>query len=321
MRLAGRIAEEHRLDAEWTRSIIARAHHLPEVLELIKPAAQAAAKNWAAYRERFVEPVRVAAGVAFWNSNERWLEAARLRHGVDPSVIVGIVGVETFYGRITGRFRVLDALTTLALDRPAAGSDRRAFFADELGHWLALADRERIDPATTLGSFAGAIGLGQFMPGSIARWAVDFDADGRIDMVADSADVIGSIANYLAGHGWQGGTPTYYEVAPPPAGSEGRTRLLAPDIAPSFTPEQFTESGASLDEAGRRHDGLLALVELRNGVTAAPTHVAGTANFYAVTRYNRSAYYAMAVIELGRAVQARRESEAGSVAPVVRSAP
>lgn len=321
LRLAARIAEAQRLDPEWTRAVIARARYLPEVLALSAPPVQAATKNWAAYRERFIEPARVAAGVAFWNVNERWLEAAHQRYGVDPFVIVGIVGVETFYGRITGRFRVLDALTTLALARPAGGNDRRAFFGDELGSWLALAAREHIDPAATLGSYAGAIGLGQFMPGSIERWAVDFDADGRIDMAADPADVIGSIANYLAGHGWQSATPTHFDVVPPPADSDARARLLAPDITPSFSAEQFAAAGADLSEAGRRHDGLLALVELRNGKMAAPSHVAGTTNFYAVTRYNRSAYYAMAVIELGLAVQAQRAIGQAATTAVTRTAP
>lgn len=309
MQLAAQIATVHDLDPAWTSAVIARAHHLPEVLELIAPPAQPASKNWAAYRARFVEPARIGAGVSFWNAHQGWLDAARSRYGVEPSVIIGIIGVETYYGRLTGRFRVVDALATLALDRPRGGSDRRAFFADELGHWLAIARRERIDPAATQGSFAGAIGLGQFMPGSIERWAIDFDGDGRIDMMADAADVIGSIANYLAGHGWQAGTPTHFEVEPPPAGSEARARLLGPDIVPSFSARQFAEAGAELDPSGREFDGPLALVELRNGAQETPSYVAATANFYAVTRYNRSAYYAMAVIELGRAVQAQRAGE------------
>ena len=305
MQLAAQLAQAHGLDPAWTRATIAKARFQPSITRLIAPPPVPAAKNWSAYRERFVEPDRIGAGVAFWDANERWLAAARERYGVEPEVIVGIVGVETYYGRITGRFRILDALTTLALDYPAGASDRSAFFRDELGEWLALARREGLDAVGSLGSYAGAIGLGQFMPGSINRYAVDFDGDGRIDMNASAADVIGSIARYLAEHGWQPGMPTHYEVTPPPEGSDGLARLLGPDILPSFSAAQFTEAGAVLSAAGQRHNGLLALVELRNG-DAPPSFVAGSANFYAVTRYNRSSYYAMAVIELGQAVAAQR---------------
>jgi len=154
------------------------------------------------------------------------------------------------------------------------------------------------------GSFAGAIGLGQFMPGSINRYAVDFDGDGHINMASSAADVIGSVANYLAQHGWQRGLPTHYAVKPP-VDTADRAALLAPDILPSFTAAQLAERGAVLDAAGQAHSGPLALVELQNG-DAAPSHIAGTTNFYAVTRYNWSAYYALAVIELGQAVAAAR---------------
>lgn len=306
MRLADRIAALQGLDRGWTRRMIARARYQHEVARLIMPAPSPAAKNWAAYRERFVEPARITAGIAFWNAQARWLDAARERWGVEPEVIVGIIGVETYYGRVTGRFRVLDALATLALDYPGGAGGRSAFFADELGQWLALAQRERLDALTTLGSYAGAIGLGQFMPGSIARWAVDFDGDGRIDMAASAADVIGSIANYLAGHGWRTGMASHYAVEPPPEGSPERALLLAPDIRPSFSAAQFAQAGARLDDAGRHHDGPLALIELRNGEDAPPSWIAGSGNFYALTRYNRSAYYAMAVIALGQAVAAQR---------------
>jgi membrane-bound lytic murein transglycosylase B len=304
MRLAARIAADQQLDRAWVEATVAQAQYLPAVARLIMPAAVPAAKNWAAYRERFVEPDRIAAGVAFWNANRRWLAAAGSRYGVDPAVVVGIVGVETYYGRHLGRFRVLDALATLSLDYPPGAPDRSAFFRAELASWLALAQRDRLDPVHTLGSYAGAIGLGQFMPSSIERYAVDFDGDGRIDLVDSAADVIGSIAHYLAEHGWQPGLPTHYEVEPPPDAAQ-RAALLDADIVPTFSAAAFADHGARLSEAGQRHPGLLALVELRNG-SAAPSYVAGSANFYAITRYNRSSYYAMAVIELGQAVAAAR---------------
>jgi len=305
--LANRLAQVHGLDAAWTRAQLAQAHFVAQVTQLIMPPPVGVAKNWGAYRDRFIEPKRVQAGVRFWQDNEAWLAQAEQRYGVPASVVVGIIGVETFYGRITGQFRVLDALATLSLDFPKGRSDRSAFFQDELGQYLALVHREQIDPLSVKGSYAGAIGLGQFMPGSINRFAVDFDGNGHIDMAGSAADVIGSVAHYLAEHGWQRGLPTHFAVVPPAAGSPGLQALQAPDIKPSFTPAQLAELGAELATAGREHPGKLALVTLQMG-DAEPVYVAGTDNFYAVTRYNWSAYYALGVIELGQAVAQARQA-------------
>ena len=304
MALAEQLAERHGLDPAWARAQLAQARYQPTVARLIMPPPAGTAKNWAAYRARFVEPERVRAGAAFWATHQRWLDAAEQRYGVPAAIVVGIVGVETFYGRVTGNFRVLDALATLSLDFPKGRKDRSAFFRDELGQFLRLVQTEQVAPTTVKGSFAGAIGLGQFMPGSINRFAVDFDGDGHIDMANNPADVIGSVAHYLAEHGWQRGMATHYPVKPP-VDTTDRATLLAPDILPSFTAAQMAERGAVLDAAGAAHSGPLALVELQNG-DAAPSHVAGTQNFYAVTRYNWSSYYALAVIELGQAVAAGR---------------
>jgi membrane-bound lytic murein transglycosylase B len=303
MALAAEIAEQHPLDREWLEATLAQARFVPAVVRLMQPPPPGTAKNWAAYRARFVEPVRIRAGVTFWRENEVWLRKAEQQFGVPAEIIVGIVGVESIYGRHTGTFRVLDALATLALDFPrTANRDRSALFRDELGEFLALAHREGLDPLAPLGSFAGAMGMPQFMPSARNLYAIDFDGDGRTDINASPADVIGSVANYLAVFGWKTGMPTHYAVAVP-VDSTDRAVLLGPDILPSFTADEFIARGAELDAAGRRHDGPLALVELQNG-SAAPSYVAGTANFYAITRYNWSSYYAMAVIDVGRAVAA-----------------
>ncbi len=307
MALADALAERHGLDPAWTRAQLAQARHLPVVARLIMPPPAGTAKNWAAYRARFIEPERIRAGAAFWEAHQRWLDAAHARYGVPPAIVVGIIGVETFYGRITGNFRVLDALATLSLDFPSGRTDRSPFFRDELGEFLKLVQAERLPTTEIKGSFAGAIGLGQFMPGSINRHAVDFDGDGHIDMAGSAADVIGSVAHYLVNHGWQRDMPTHFAIRPPVATAD-RAALLAPDILPSFSPAQLAGHGAELDAAGQAHPGLLALVELQNG-EAAPSYVAGSANFYAVTRYNWSAYYAMAVIALGEAVGLGRSSK------------
>ena len=299
--LAAALATERALDPAWVEAVLAQARHVPSVARLIQPPPAGTAKNWFAYRARFVEPVRIRAGVAFWEENERWLREAEARFGVPPEIVIGIVGVETLYGRHMGDFRVLDALATLALDFPAeAPRDRSAFFRDELGSFLVLCRTRGLDPLAPTGSYAGASGMPQFMPSSVLRYAIDFDGDGRVDLQGSPPDVIGSVANYLAEFGWQRGQPTHYPVGVPVEVAD-RAVLLAPDILPSFSATQFAEHGAALDDAGRRHEGLLALVELQNG-GGAPSYVAGTQNFYAITRYNWSSYYALAVIELGRAV-------------------
>jgi len=199
---------------------------------------------------------------------------------------------------------VLDALATLSFDFPSGRSERSGFFRAELGQFLKLARREDWDVAGVLGSYAGAMGLPQFMPSSVLNHAVDFDDDGRVDLLHSNADVIGSVANFMADHGWQPGMPTHYAVEPP-ADLMQRALLLVPDIVPSFSAAQMVERGAVLDDDALQHEGQLALIELLNA-NAPPTYVAGTQNFYALTRYNASSYYALAVAELGRAVAALR---------------
>ena len=308
MALADSLAAAHGLDPAWARAQVAQARYQASVTRLVMPPAAGTAKNWAAYRARFVEPDRIQAGVAFWAAQARWLDQAEQRYGVPAAIVVGIIGVETFYGRLTGSYRVLDALATLSLDFPTGRSDRSAFFRDELGQLLKLAHQEGVPPASLKGSFAGAMGLGQFMPGSINRFAVDFDGNGHIDMAGGvgmpNGDVIGSVAHYLARHGWQAGQATHYSVLVP-ADSEALARLLEPDILPSFSPAQMVEAGAGLAPDALAHQGPLALVALQNS-DAPPSYVAGTQNFYAVTRYNWSSYYALAVIELGQAVAEAR---------------
>jgi membrane-bound lytic murein transglycosylase B len=300
LRFAADVSERRGLDRAWVEQQLSAARKLPLVQRLVMPPPAGTAKNWAAYRARFVEPKRIAAGLHFWQRNEPWLALAEERFGVPAEIVVGIVGVETFYGRVMGNFRVVDALATLSFDFPAGRRDRSAFFRDELEELLVLARREGVEAGTLRGSFAGAIGLPQFMPGSVNKYALDFDGDGRIDLNTNAADVIGSVAHYLAEFGWQRSMPTHYPVAVPVDAAD-RAALLAPDILPSFTAAQFAERGAELDTDGQAHVGPMALVELQNG-DAAPSYLAGTQNFYAVTRYNWSSYYALAVIELGTEV-------------------
>jgi membrane-bound lytic murein transglycosylase B len=319
MAFAAEVAAAHGLDRAWVEATLAGARYLPSVARLVMPPPAGTAKDWAAYRARFVEPQRISAGLAFWTEHEAWLAEAERRYGVPAEIIVGLIGVETYYGRLTGRFRVLDALATLSFDFPAGRKDRSAYFRSELAHLLVLAQRLGVEPGSIEGSYAGAMGLGQFMPGSILQYGTDFDADGRVDLVGSPADVIGSVGFYLASFGWKPGQSTHFAVQPP-VDTASRATLLVPDILPTFTPAQMEEAGAVLDREGRGHDGPLALVELQNGA-AAPTHVAGTQNFYVLTRYNWSAYYALAVIELGRAIGSLRPAPMPMAANAAAQAP
>jgi len=308
---ADELAAAQGWDAAALRGQLGQALDLPRVKQLILPAATGTAKNWTAYRDRFIEPKRIEAGLAFWAEHEAALARAEATYGVPASVIIGILGVETFYGRITGGFKVLDALATLAFDFPTAhprAAERQAFFRGELAEFLKLCRENGLDAADVRGSYAGALGLPQFMPGSWRRHAVDFDGDGHIDLIASADDAIGSVARYLAEYGWQPGQPTRYAVELP-ADRRERARLLAPDIKPSFTAAELVAAGAVPAEAALGHDGPLAVIELQNGPGKPTTVLLGTQNFWAVTRYNWSAYYALAVIELGEAVQARRRPQ------------
>ena len=309
MQFGAEVAARNQLDVEAVQAALAQARFVPAIAKAVMPPPAGTAKNWAAYRARFIEPKRIAAGAAFWQANEAWLTQAEQRYGVPPEIVVGIVGVETLYGQRMGNYRVIDALTTLGFDFPTGRKDRSAFFRDELEQLLVLSHREGNDPLAVKGSYAGALGMPQFMPSSVNKYAVDFDGDGHIDLHASAADVIGSVAHYLAEFGWQRDLPTHYEVAVPSDASE-RALLLGPDILPSFTAQQFIDHGAAFGApspplAGSEADAKLALVELQNGPDA-PSYVAGTTNFYTITRYNWSSYYAMAVIELGQAVRRAR---------------
>jgi membrane-bound lytic murein transglycosylase B len=308
--LAQQISTSQSLPMEWVISQLAHARSIPSVSQLMRPAPVAVQKNWHAYRERFIEPTRIQKGVAFWRRYESVLSKAELEFGVPAQIIVGILGVETLYGEHMGAYPVIDALSTLSLEFPKEhprAVERQSFFQNELGFFLKQ-QYERPGHISTdvLGSYAGAIGAPQFMPSSIAKFAIDFDQDGTIDLVHSPVDAIGSIANYFKMFGWQSGQPIRFEVKlnSTPLQLE---ELLVPDILPSFSAESFALKGVQLSDVDAKYQGLLALIELQNGGDA-KTYVAGTENFYVITRYNWSSYYAMAVIDLGFAVQAAMSS-------------
>ena len=300
---ADKTAQEYQLDPKWVKSQLAQARFIPSIPKLILPPTQVNKKNWIAYQARFIESKRIEAGVQFWKQNQQTLQEAEDKFGVPAWLVVGIIGVETFYGQHTGNFRTLDALSTLTFDFPSAhprAIERQAFFSKELANFLVLAHQEKMKVTNIKGSYAGALGLPQFMPSSWARFAIDFDGDKHIDLFSNKADVIGSVAHYFKAFQWRPGMPTHYPVQFD-ASKLDMDALMAPDILPTFSVPSFLAKGAVLEGEALNHAGPLALIELLNG-DAPPSYVAGTENFYAITRYNWSSYYAMAVIELGEAV-------------------
>jgi membrane-bound lytic murein transglycosylase B len=299
--LASRLSTEHQLPKEWVQQQIASAHLLPQVQQMVLPPTVPTAKNWQAYRSRFLQTERIQAGVAFARLHEEALKSAETRYGVPVAYVLGVLGVETFYGQHQGQFKVLDALATLSMAFPKEhpyASERQAFFENELGYHLQQL-REQPSLKHQLGSFAGASGWPQFMPSSIAKFAVDFDGDGRIDLSRSPVDAIGSVAHYFQAFGWQTGMPTHFEVKVN-ANEADLAALLAPDIVPSWSLAHLQDKGVEVADAAG-HPKPLALVQLFNA-DEPPSYVAGTENFFVITRYNRSSYYALAVIELGEAV-------------------
>lgn len=300
------MVRNHGFERSALDALFAQVRYVDTTLQLIKPAPPGKPKNWQAYRARFVEPVRIDAGVQFWNDNVAALARAESEYGVPAEVIIGIIGVETLYGRNTGRFRVLDALTTLAFDYPptVTREARMAFFRSELESALLFARQDKIDPLSLLGSYAGAVGLPQFMPSSIIKYAVDFDGDGVIDLRNSSPDAIGSIANYLVQHGWQrfDAAPFVYPVSV--SFDQAWQPLLNLGLQATLSEPQLQTAGISSSNplpAGQK----FGLVDLQNGAEASEYWLA-TNNFYAITQYNRSYFYAMSVLELGRAVRLAR---------------
>jgi membrane-bound lytic murein transglycosylase B len=303
MAFADELAERRSLDRSWVRRAIGQAQQTAAVVRLMQPSSQPFVKNWRVYRSRFIDAKRIAAGVQFWNAQQTALARAEKEYGVPSELIVGILGIETIYGQDTGKFRVMDALTTLAFDFPAShprAQERSEFFKRELEQFLSQQSRLGADPMLPRGSYAGAMGMPQFMPSSWVRFAIDFDGDDKIDLWNSPADVIGSVANYFKAFNWQPGMPTHYPVSFDKAILD-MDALMAPDILPTFSVRSFTAKGAVLEGAALQHAGPLALIELLNGPDE-PSYVAGTENFYAITRYNWSSYYAMAVIDLAEAV-------------------
>lgn len=316
--LQGELRADLELNGDWVEQILNQAQFNARVQRLMTPSTTGGTtvRDWQEYRNRLVSPARIDAGVLFWMQNSQTLQAVEAKWGVPAEVIVGIIGIETFYGRNTGNIRVLDALATLAFDYPQShprAEQRAAYFRQELIQFLRLCVENDLDPLTVRGSFAGAMGIPQFMPSSWMLYGEDYDKGTQANLLSSPADAIASVANYLRAHGWKAGVPAWYSVKLQADGPQMAT-LLQPDILPTFDVEALQSLGAQVTPEGKNHEGLLALVELKNGPRE-PQYILGSENFYAVTRYNQSSYYALAVLELGSQVHQRILSMQSGTAP------
>ena len=294
------MVQRHGFEAEALERLLAKAQRSDAAIRLSAPTPPGMTPSWNAYRSRFIEPIRLGHGLEFWRENATALTRAERQFGVPAEVIAAIIGVETIYGRNTGNFRIIDVLLTLAF----VDGRRPDLYRDELEAFLLWTRESGVDPLEPRGSYAGAIGLPQFMPSSIRRWAVDFDGSGRLDLRASTVDAIGSVANFLAGHGWQTGAGATWEARL--SATADLEVLTKEGIEPKFTSAQLAAQGVTSPES-IPPDTLLALVEFQNGDAPSMFRLAGK-NFWVVTRYNRSRYYAMAVLEFATALRKARES-------------
>lgn len=299
------MAARHGFDRTELQATLGKVEYVDKAIQLMKPAPPGRPKNWQAYRARFIDPVRIAAGVGFWDEHADALARAETLYGVPAEIIVGIIGVETVYGRNTGNFRVMDAITTLAFAYPDTPNRqaRMTYFRGELENTLLFARDSAIDPFSLLGSYAGAIGWPQFMPGSIRRFAVDFDNDGTIDLRNSPVDAIGSVASFLVQHGWKSGDPTAFPVS---VASDNKAweAFIGQGLEAKFTLDELKQAGVA-PAMELPPDMPYGLIDLQNGMEPTEYWLA-TNNFFAITKYNRSYFYAMSVIDLGRSVRTAR---------------
>lgn len=290
------LAAEHGFAAAELAELFARAERKESILNAIARPAERVLK-WHEYRDIFIKEPRISQGLEFWAEHEATLADAEQAFGVEPEYVVAILGVETRYGRITGGYRVLDALATLAFDYPP----RADFFRKELTQFLLLAREEGRNPLELTGSYAGAMGYGQFIPSSYRSYAVDFDGDGLRDIWENPRDAVGSIANYFRRHGWQAGATVALRVE---VEGERAAGISNESLDLDYTVAQLKDLGVAVDGVAPEQRAALFRME----TAAGEEYWLGLNNFYVITRYNRSRLYALAVHELSQTIKSRRQA-------------
>lgn len=277
------VSTEHDLDAKWVRNILAQANHQQSIINAMSKPAEKTLK-WYQYRKIFITDKRIKEGVDFWQTYQPVLKEISQKSGVPIEIIVSIIGVETFYGRIKGNHKVLDALYTLAFDYPK----RSKFFTSELKHFLLLAQEHHIDPLSAKGSYAGAMGYGQFMPSSYRAYAKDYENDNQIDLINNPKDAIASVANYLAEHKWLNGGRILE-----------KTHAAKNDI-------KYNQLKLHLLDQQLNLKYTLLKLDLEDN---SKEYWAGYQNFYAISRYNHSHMYVMAVFQLAELIKTKHQQE------------
>lgn len=282
------MVSKHQFKREELQLVFQTAERRQEVIDAI--STPATTKPWAEYRPNFISPQRIGGGVQFWKKYAGALRRAEKKYGVPQEIIVGIIGVETMYGRNAGRYRTLDALTTLAFDYPR----RAAFFRDELENYLLLAREQGFDLLAVQSSYAGALGIPQFMPSNFRRYAVDFNENGKTDIMNEPVDAIGSVANYLKHYGWRGGEPVALLGEVVDAGRLGNLADSRPFVA-------WKEAGVTARE---KQKGILPpAMLLEFAAESGKEYWLVFNNFNVIMRYNTSSFYAMSVFQLAEALR------------------
>lgn len=309
--LIDRLETDQGFDRDYLYGLFSRVERQQWILDFMnrpKGTGKPRPGGWTRYSRKFITDTRIDKGVRFWHQYAPHLARAEATYGVPAEYVVAILGVETNYGGYVGSHQVIDALATLAFDYPR----RAEFFTSELEHFLLMARSEGFDPLEPVGSYAGAMGLGQFMPSSFRRYAVDFDGDGRRDLW-NPVDAIGSVANYFVGYGWRSGEPVAFA-----ASARGpRAQLMEAGFSSRYSAAALAREGVlssvPLDDG---HEVSL----LRLDTVSGPDYWIGLHNFYVITRYNHSTYYAMAVYQLAQALREQMKTPAGPMLSDARQA-
>lgn len=315
---ANDVARSRQVPLTHVESLLGTIRFNEQAYRLMSPGKTRLRRSWVTYRNRFVEPIRIQAGTRFWQENKTALDKAASTYGVPASILVAIIGVETIYGRYTGSFRVLDALATLGFRYPdASRPERSQLFRDQLADLIQLDYQGKLNAREATGSFAGAMGLPQFMPGSLLRYAADGDNDGRINLLESTDDAVNSVARFLRLHGWVPGLPVFAPAQLP----ANPAALVTGGLEPTWSWEELQAKGVQAAPDARKGTQnnktattygtpgwtqyKLGVIDLVDEPRNLNEYRVATPNFFAITHYNRSYFYAASVAELARELAQR----------------